>query len=110
MNFLHKLPNSRRSTPGLEWLVLKRLPAALLVGTLLPLAISLAHRLFPPNATPVEIAKHLKTVDIISMATVATIWMAAFTVAIACCVVVIMKGPAYVADSYELPDSERPWK
>lgn len=110
MKLLRKLPNSRRNAAGLEWLVLKRLPAALLVGTLLPLAISLVHRLFPPNGTPAEVAKHLKTVDILSMATVATIWMTAFTIAIACCIVVIMKGPAYVADSYELPDSERPWK
>jgi len=47
-------------------------------------------------------------VDIMCIATLVTLWMAALTVAIGCCVVVIMKGPAYVADAYELPDSESP--
>ncbi|MGB5440638.1 MAG: hypothetical protein WBN57_09770 [Gammaproteobacteria bacterium] len=108
MNILNKLPNSRRHAAGLEWVVLKKLPAVLLVGTLLPLFISLAMRFFPQDGTSSEIAKQVKLVDIMTIATVATVWMSVFTVAIGCCVVVIMKGPAYVADAYEVPDSDRP--
>jgi len=108
MKILTKLPNSRREPPGLEWTILKKLPKVLFAGTLIPLAISLSGRLFEPQGTAAEIAKHIKSVDIMCIATLVTLWMAALTVAIGCCVVVIMKGPAYVADAYELPDSESP--
>jgi len=35
-------------------------------------------------------------------------WTALFTVAIGAFVVMVMKGPAYVADAYPLSDSDRP--
>jgi hypothetical protein len=108
MKLLRKLPNSVREAPGLEWVVLKKLPLTLLLGTLFPLVISLANRGFPPEGTPAQIAKHVKIVDIISIATAVTVWTAVLTVAIACFVVVVMKGPAYVADAYDLVDSESP--
>ncbi len=108
MKILNKLPNSRREAPGLEWAVLKKLPLTLLIGTLFPLVISVANRLFPPQGPDIQIAKHIKLVDIISIATVVTVWTAVLTVAIACFVVVLMKGHAYVADGYELVDSEHP--
>lgn len=110
MKILTKLPNSRREPPGLEWTILKKLPKVLFAGTLIPLAISLSGHLFEPQGTAAEIAKHIKSVDIMCITTVVTLWMAALTVAIGCCVVVIMKGPAYVADAYELSDSDRPWQ
>ena len=108
MKLLRKLPNFVREAPGLEWVVLKKLPLTLLLGTLFPLVISLANRGFPPEGTPAQIAKHVKIVDIISIATAVTVWTAVLTVAIACFVVVVMKGPAYVADAYDLVDSESP--
>lgn len=108
MKILRKLPNSRREAPGLEWAILKKLPVTLLAGTLFPLTISLASRLFPPDGTTTEVTRHVTPVDIISIAMVITLWMAALTVAIGCFVVVVMKGPAYVADVYELEDSEHP--
>jgi uncharacterized membrane protein len=105
---LRKLPNSRREAPGLEWVILKKLPGTLLVGTLFPFIIGLANRFFPPEATAAQIARHIKTVDIIAIAMAVTVWTAVLTVAIGCFVVIMMKGPAYVADAYELEDSERP--
>jgi hypothetical protein len=108
MKLLRKLPNSVREAPGLEWTVLKQLPAALLLGTLLPLAVSLANRFFPPQGNATQIAKHVKSVDIMAIATAVTIWTAVLTIAIGCFVVWVMKGPAYVADAYKLDDSERP--
>ena len=108
MKLLRKLPNSVREAPGLEWALLKKLPATLLFGTLLPLAMSLANRFFPPEGNAVQVAKHVKTVDIMAIATALTVWTAVLTVAIGCVVVLMMKGPAYVADAYELDDSERP--
>jgi hypothetical protein len=47
-------------------------------------------------------------VDILAIATAVAVWTAVLTVAIACFVVMMMKGRAYVADAYELTDSERP--
>ena len=108
MKLLKKLPNSVREAPGLEWVILKKLPSTLLIGTLVPFVISLASRIFPPQGSASQIAKHISIVDIISIATVVTVWTAVLTVAIGCCVVVMMKGPAYVADAYELVDSETP--
>lgn len=108
MKLLNKLPNSIREAPGMEWVILKKLPLTLALGTLLPLVISLTNRFIPPEGTAVQIAKQLKIVDIASIAVVVTVWTAVFTVAIGCFVVVIMKGPGYVADAYELVDSERP--
>ncbi len=108
MKLLTKLPNSVREAPGLEWAILKKLPATLLFGTLLPLAMSLANRFFPPQGDPTQIAKHVKSVDIMAIATAVTVWTAVLTVAIGCFVVLVMKGPAYVADAYKLDDSERP--
>jgi len=108
MKLFRKLPNSVREAPGLEWTILKKLPVTLLFGTLFPLAISLANRFLPPEGSATQIAKHVKSVDIIAIATAVTVWTAILTVAIGCCVVLMMKGPAYVADAYELEDSERP--
>ena len=108
MRFLRKLPNSIREAPGLEWVVMKKLPSILLLGTLIPLAVSMANRLFPPQAAAAEIAKHIKSVDIMAIAIEVTVWTAVLTIAIGCFVVIVMKGHAYVADAYELSDAENP--
>jgi hypothetical protein len=108
MKLLNKLPGSFREAPGIEWVILKKLPLVLAAGTLLPLIISLANRFIHSAETATHIVKYLKLVDILLIATVVTVWTAVFTVAIGCFIVLIMKGPAYVADAYELVDSERP--
>ena len=108
MKLFNKLPNFHREAPGLEWAILKKLPLTLLLGTVVPLAVSVANRFFPPEASAVQIAKHVKLVDILCIAASVTVWTAVFTVAIGCVVVGLVKGPAYVADAYELVDSERP--
>lgn len=51
-------------------------------------------------------AKKLTTLDIFSLAAGITAWSAILTVAVGCIVVVVMKGPAYVADGYS-PDDAR---
>ena len=35
-------------------------------------------------------------------------WVALLTVAMACMIVMVMKGPAYVADAYPLSHSDQP--
>lgn len=108
MDLLRILPNSRRAPPGLEWAILKKLPMVLLGGTLIPAFFSALSHAFPPDGPPLIVARHLTGIDIFVVASALTVWMTVLTIAIGCCIVVVMKGPAYVADAYPLPDSDHP--
>jgi hypothetical protein len=108
MDYLRKLPDSRRSPPGLERVILRKLPGALLAGTLIPLFCYAIAWLYPQAAGDSTVEKYLTTVGIAAIAAVITAWTAVFTVAIGCVVVVLMKGPAYVADRYNLIDADEP--
>jgi len=83
-----------------------KLPLFLAAGTAIPLFCYLIANLFPPPDITAE--KYVTGVGIAAVATALTAWTAAFTTAIGCLVVMIMKGPAYVADSYPLSDAEEP--
>ena len=110
MKLLRKLPGHRRSPPGLERKIWRKLPAALLASTLIPLFAYLYASFYPAPAIGETVEKYLAGVGIAAVATVITAWTAVFTVAIGCVVVMLMKGPAYVADAYPLSDSEEPAK
>ena len=62
----------------------------------------------PPDLPASALSGHLQFVNIVATAVVVTAWTAVFTVAIGCFVVMVMKGPAYVADRYDVSDAERP--
>lgn len=104
---LFKRLHNRCEPPGLELEILKRLPLALLIGTLIPAGLSLIVRLLPAGAG-IDVAKRITTVDIYAFAAALTFWTAVLTVAIGCVVVFVLKGPAYVADAYPLEDAPRP--
>jgi len=106
MNLFNKL-HARREPPGLEWQILRKLPRVTLVGLMLPVALAVLVRILPPEPG-VNLAKHIKSVDIFAIASAITFFTAVFTVAIGCIIVYIMKGPAYVADAYPLQHSDRP--
>jgi hypothetical protein len=108
MDYFQKLPGYRREAPGLERRILRKLPVIALAGTLIPAFFVLASHWSPPTGVDVDVAKHLDMVDTIAIATVVTHWTAVLTAAIGCLVVMVMKGPAYVADRYDLKDSDRP--
>lgn len=107
MRFLRKV-HGRVEPPGLEREILRRLPQAALVGTLLPLCVAILARLLIDEGSAAEIAKQIRSVDIFCIASLITIWTAILTVGIGCIVVFIMKGPAYAADSYEVSHADRP--
>ncbi len=104
---MKKLHNKHHSA-GLEWTILKMLPKILFAGIVIPLFMSLFNRLFPAGASTAEIAKFQIGIDILSMSLFFTVLTAVLTVAIGCVTVVLMKGPAYVADAYELDDADQP--
>ena len=106
MRFLKKR-HERLVPPGLEYRILKMLPRVTLIGALIPVAMSVLVRIMPPKPG-VDMAKHIKSVDIFAIATEITFLTAMFTIAIGAIVVHIMKGPAYIADPYDVSHSDRP--
>lgn len=108
MNWLKK-EYGRRTPPGRELQILRKLPIITFVGTLAILSMPVIVRLWPAQPD-VDVAKHVRSVDIFAIATEITLLVAVVTVAIGCVVVHIMKGPAYVADSLEVSHSDRPHK
>jgi hypothetical protein len=106
MNLFNKL-HGRREPPGLEWQILRQLPKVTLVGLMIPVALAILVRILP-SEPGINIAKHIRSVDIFAIASAITFFTAVFTIAIGCIIVYIMKGPAYVADAYPLQHSDRP--
>ncbi len=106
MSWLNKL-HERKTPPGFEVRIWKKLPLITILGTLAIAAMPVLVRILP-SAPEIDQAKHIKTVDIFAIATQISLLTAVFTVAIGCVVVHIMKGPAYVADSLPVEHADRP--
>ncbi len=106
MNWFDK-QHERREPPGLEAKILKKLPAATLLAVLIPLAISLLARMMPAQPG-IDAARRIRTIDILVIASEITLLTAAMTVAIGAIIVHIMKGPAYVADTYPVVHADQP--
>jgi hypothetical protein len=101
--------DGHREPPGLEREVLKKLPMYVAGGTFVPALVAAFSRLFPPaDFVPAEIAKQIRFIDYMALGAVFTVWTAALTVVIGCVVVIVMKGPIYMADSYPMEDPDHP--
>ena len=103
-----RLPGSRTEPAGLERKVLARLPVIALAGAAACVAVSLLARLLWWGDSSYETARALQMIDIWVLAAVILHWTVVFTVAIGAFIVFVMKGPAYIADHYELPDEDAP--
>ncbi len=104
MTWLDKLPGFQRSPHGLEWALWKRLPAVLGWGTVLPLAAAALVWWWTPRQPALAGAdadRLLLTYQLVGLMILH--WTLVLTVAIGCCIVILMKGPAYVADPYPPP-------
>jgi hypothetical protein len=97
---LKRLPGHRPAPPGLEWAIWKRLPAVLLLGTLLPALLGLGWWWTTPDPPSAHEQRELLWAVYSLIGVVVFHWTMVLTVAIGCIVVMIMKGPAYVADAY----------
>lgn len=102
MNLFNRLPGFPCTPAGKERVVLRQLPKAFLFGTLLLAIPSLLARLI---AGPDE-ALAVTTTDIYVISLVILHWTVVLTVGIAAFIVMMMKGPAYVADAYPLDEAE----
>ena len=108
MDWLTKLPGFQRTPYGFEWRLLRLMPTVLLAGTLLPALMALAGRFFITASNAAELARHVQLFDYVMIGLVIFIWTAALTVTIGCVIVWLMKGPAYVADGFEVSHSDLP--
>jgi hypothetical protein len=109
MNWLKKLPGSQRSPHGLEWALWKKLPKILLLGTLLPALGPLAARLWwTDDPLPAATLRLMTRIDFFAISLVVLHWTLVLTLAIGCAIIIVMKGPAYVADAYEVPYRDQP--
>lgn len=108
MTLFNRLPGFTRTSPGVERTVLRALPAALWSGTLLLCLPPLAIRAWAWLTDSAETLQQLMMIDIYSVSAVILHWTVLFTVAIAAFIVMVMKGPAYVADAYPLDDRDTP--
>jgi hypothetical protein len=105
VNPFQRLPGFVRSAPGLEHRLWRRLPALLLWGTLLPaLLVGLNHLLAPDPGAGGSLDAAVLRWDFVLLGLVTLHWTLLLTLAIACFIVRVMKGPAYVADGYPLPE------
>ena len=103
-----QLPGFTRSPPGLERAILRRLPGVLVLGTLASALPSLVARLIPLQGSAVEVATLITTIDIYGISLAILHWTVVSTLATGAFTVMVMKGPAYVADAYPLEDSQTP--
>ncbi len=108
MNWLQKIPHSVRAASGLEWALWRKLPLIALLGTALPLLGLLAvHAMTDADANTAQ-ARWLQMADYFVGAVLVFHWTMVLTVAIGCVIVMVMKGPGYVADSYPVSHADRP--
>lgn len=108
MDWLTKLPGFQRTPYGFEWRVLRLMPTVALAGTLLPALAALVGHFVIAGRTAAELARNIQLFDYMMIGLVIFIWTAALTVTIGCVIVWLMKGPAYVADGYEVSHSDTP--
>jgi len=102
MNYFNKLPGFIRTPSGFEWILLKKLPLIFGVGTTLA-AAPIAYLYLANTTLNPEQLKHVY----FCLGLIFSVWFFAGAAAIGCFIVMLMKGPAYVADPYELPKENK---
>ncbi len=108
MTLFNRLPGFSRTPAGMERTVLRALPTMLWSGTLLLSLPSLAIHVWAWLTDNADILQSLMMIDIYGVSAIILHWTVLFTVAIAAFIVMVMKGPAYVADAYPLNDRDTP--
>jgi hypothetical protein len=107
MKLLNPLPGSRAEPAGLERRVLTLLPAMLALGTLLPAVYVLALHLLALGGTG-ELMRRVEMARYVATGAILLNLMLVMHTALLAGIVAVMKGKAYVADAYALPDSAKP--
>lgn len=104
MNYFNKLKGFQRSPAGLEWQIWKRLHLILVAGTVLPLLASAGAYVLDGLDPATQNARAVEQFFYVMLGVVILHWTLVLTLAIGCAIVMLMKGPAYVADAYEMEE------
>lgn len=107
MKLLNRLPGSRIEPAGIERRVLRALPAMLALGTMLPALYVLGLHLLALGGAD-EMMRRVDMARYVATGAILLNLMAVMHTAMLAGIVALMKGHAYVADAYPLPDSARP--
>ncbi|MDP2101357.1 MAG: hypothetical protein Q8J59_08110 [Methylotenera sp.] len=102
MDYFNKLPGFTKTPSGLEWVLLKKIPWIFAIGSAIPCSFMLELYLVNVILNPEQLKIIYQCLGLLF-----SIWFFVGAVAIGCIVVIIMKGPAYVADPYELPKENK---
>jgi len=70
--------------------------------------MSLAARYLMTASSATELLRRIQVFDFLMIGLVISIWTLVLIVSIGCVIVWLMKGPAYVADGYEVSHSDSP--
>lgn len=106
--WLRKWPGFQRSPSGLEWVLWRRLPFILLVGVSVPSAVALTAWLLGLGEVDAATQRDLTQWVYMMVGLVILHLTLVLTLAIGCVIVMLMKGPAYVADPYFLDGTQEP--
>jgi len=104
MNYFNKLTGFQRSPAGLEWQIWKKLHIILTVGTALPLLASAGAYVLDGLEPATQNARAVEQFFYVMLGLIMLHWTLVLTLAIGCVIVMLMKGPAYVADAYEMEE------
>lgn len=90
----------------MECRVLRQIPRLAVVAVALPALLALLARLWVGEASAEAQARQLQLFDFMMLGLAGTaLWLIA-AVGLACVIIWVMKGPAYVADAYYLPGTQ----
>lgn len=105
MDLFTRLPGFVRAAPGIEWYLWRRLPALFVWGTAVPVVALAALHVVAGDAGWASSTVELWDYGLIGVVTLH--WSAVLMIALGCAIVIVMKGPAYVADAYPMTGRER---
>jgi hypothetical protein len=104
--------HDHRYPPGLERKILLKIPKYLLGSIIIPLFMVIFVRLPPVESlftsTAEEALKLHTTIDFLSIAIFVAVLPVILALFIGCIIVILMKGPAYIADAYDVDDTDDP--
>jgi len=104
MPLFQKLPGFQRAAPGLEQRIWRRLPGLLLWGTALPLLACACLWMATQMEAGAGAERALSLWMYGLLGFIMLHWSLWIALALGCFIVRVMKGPAYVADAYPLPE------
>ncbi len=108
MDWFRKLPGYRRTPPGFERRFLRCVPWLLFGGAVLIALAMISMRIWPPQDALGDTTRLIDIRDAQLLVLLAVYGWVVLVMGTAAFIVMLMKGPAYVADAYPLSDADKP--